>query len=161
MFNKEKQFKNFTTGEDVQLENWCWKAIYTPTEDAVTKFQEETKESKRVVSNIECEILHQFDPETGIHHNIGEIDKSRLFVFVLFKLNDPLKRYEFIIRPGMKIFLKYRTTFIAWLDKEIRCPLIGYSKGKNQHNMLILPDDRVLVSSEDNFDIPNLMLHNY
>ena len=169
MFNQNKpnekfkdlptNFKNATTREEVEFENWCWKATYTPNKEAISSFQDSIKRDGRVTEGIKCETLFQFDADTCLHHNIGEIDKSRLFVFTIYNFDDPTIRFDFIIRKGMKIFLMYRTTLIGWSGEKLRCPVFGYSKGKNQFYMLILPDGRTLVSSEDNFDLPEYLLH--
>lgn len=132
MDTKKWNFTNPNTGEneEVALEKWIWGAVY---EDGTE--------------------LHQFD-DNGIFHRIGEVDQSKVNMWVLYQPKGD-GRIDFII-PQEKdgklkecsLIHKYRNTvFNAGTPEEIRkrVYIFGYKiKGCLPHYNFILPNDKII-----------------
>lgn len=120
---------------EVEPERWVWGVIY----------------------NDETE-LHQFEAPAnkdsdGIFHRVGEIDQDRVKMAVLYKYNDPKKRIDLPWQPGMKLIHKYRNIQPYYKDHFVKIYMFGYKLGNQSHFTFILPDDRIILSPEDNVDL--------
>ena len=140
--NKEyKTYKmyNFTepeTGKNIQVapERWCWGVIYDNDEE-----------------------LHQFDNE-GNFHRIGEVDQDRVKLFVLYRHDDPRKRIDLVVQKGMRLIHKYKNIRPFYMNRFVKVYMFGYKLGTKYHYNFILPDDRIVQSSEDNIALEKFEL---
>jgi hypothetical protein len=118
-------------GEEVSLEKWIWGVVY-----------EDNKE------------IHQFEvtPEgRGVFHRVGEVDQSRIKLWVLFKPGTE-KRIDIVLPKGAKIIHKYRKYRLDIGTIAERCETVyifGYKyKGKEYLNF-IMPNDTIIQSDKD------------
>jgi len=129
--NKEST-AGFTINEiEVKPERWVWGVIY----------KNDTE-------------LHQFGDD-GIFHRIGEIDQDQVKMFTMYRYDDMTKRIDMPWQEGMKLIHKYINFHSAeWedLQQTKKIYVIGYKIGENHHYTMILPDDRIIISPEDNVD---------
>lgn len=102
--------------------------------------------------------LHQFDPN-GIFHNLSEIDWSRVQHFIMRQVmvlegEKPAQMITIEAKPEMQIFHIYKRFKLATGYKQHREVTIYCFGWKNKltgsvvYNY-ILPDDRIITSSED------------
>lgn len=117
------------TKEPVALERWVWGAIFSDGTE-----------------------MHQFDQD-GIFHQIGEIDQSKLSMFVVHSLDNPERRMDMPFDPEtMRLVYKYRNVHLSHfpdMGDTVRIYVFGYNKGDLQHRIFILPDDRIIVADRD------------
>ena len=101
--------------------------------------------------------LKQFDDVTGKFHQFREIDMPNVHLFIMYKLDDPKKRYDVCVDDNIQIFHFYRNIKLWYkegFDFE-RIYVFGI-KFKNSSNAIyhfILPDDRMVMSHFDNVDL--------
>lgn len=134
MNNMVWKFNRNGVWEDVEPRRWVWGAVYTDGTE-----------------------LKQYGDD-GIFHQIGEVEQDRLKMLVMYRLDDPEKRYDLVITEGMKIFVFYLNTKPYYLDEFITTTVFGYSKNGQKHYLFILPDDRVIVSDIENINLPEFNL---
>lgn len=130
--------KNPDTGEvtieDVPLRRWVWAATY----------QDGTE-------------LHQYGDD-GNFHQIGEIDQKKMRFFTLYRSDNPQKRIDMPINPGMKVFLTYKRVKAYYLEDEVTVYCLGFKAGAHHTFFFILPDDRIIISNKENVDLPTYAL---
>lgn len=98
--------------------------------------------------------LHQFGDD-GIFHRIGEINQEEVKMFTLYRFDDMTKRIDMPFQTGMKLIHKYINFHQAeWenLNETKRIYVIGYKIRDVHHYTYVLPDDRIIISNEDNID---------
>lgn len=120
--------------EEVEPRTWVWGVVY----DNDTE-------------------LKQYE-EDGTFHQFQEIDQDRVRLFVIYKLDDPTKRFDLVKTEGMKLFCFYLKTKPSYLPDFVTTTVFGYEKNKQKHFIFILNDDRVVVSDIENIDLPNFEL---
>jgi hypothetical protein len=126
-----KQIIDYKT-EMLDLERWVWVARYGQNDE-----------------------LHQFDKD-GNFHQIGEVDQSRVKVFVLYNTSIPEKRIDIVVPEGAKLIHKYRH---IWFnhgtkdEKRVKIYMFGYKFNGHQHINYIMPDDRVVIAVDDKLDV--------
>ena len=115
--------------EDVELERWAWMVDYN-----------------------NGSALVQFDAD-GLFHQIGEVKQDEAVLFSMFKPLDPSKRITILLPKGTKIIHKYRNIKRADETEWERIYMFGYKDGESYFYHFILPDDRVIVSNNDDIDL--------
>lgn len=95
--------------------------------------------------------LHQFD-SSGVFHQIGEVDQDRATMFTLFRPDDPTRRIDVPVLPGMRLIHKYVNVRPAGYEHFIRVYCIGYKHDGHHHFTYVLPDDRIITSATDTVD---------
>ena len=115
--------------EIIEKEKWCWGAIFEDGSE-----------------------LRQFD-DKGIFHRVGEIDQSKLSMFVLYKDGDESKRIDMPFQKGMKLIYKYRNIRPYYLDHFVKVYILGYKFESRYAFNFILPDGRRIISPLDNTDL--------
>ena len=139
MDTKKWYFTNPDTGnrEEVELENWIWGAVYTDGTE-----------------------LHQFD-DNGVFHRIGEIDQSKVSMFVLYQPEGKGDgRIDFIVPKDedgnlkeVALIHKYRNiVFQAGTAEETRrrIYIFGYKvKGQSPHYNFVMPNGTIVQSNGD------------
>ena len=121
------------TNEKIKEERWAWSIVY----------EDETE-------------LKQFDK--GIFHQVGEIEQDKIKLAVLYKLNDPSKRIDIVWQKGMRLIHKYRNIKPYYLETFVKVYMFGYKIGNKYHYNFVLPDDRIVMSSEDNISLEKFEL---
>ena len=89
----------------------------------------------------------------GVFHQIGEINQDEIKMAVLYKFDDPTKRIDLPWHPGMKLIHKYinvHPSYYEDINKTARVYVFGYKNGSQHHFTYILPDDRIILSPEEN-----------
>ncbi len=131
--NKKWLFERDGKEEEIALEKWIWGVVY----DDGTE-------------------LHQFD-DAGRFHQIGEVDQSRVTMFVLYQpkgVGDG--RIDILIPQGKEISLvhKYKHyIFDAGTQSEHRAKVycIGYKlKGGHTHMNYIMPNGAIVQGFGEN-----------
>lgn len=119
------------TGEraSVPLERWVWGVVHKDGTE-----------------------LKQFD-DNGFFHQIGEVEQERVKIFTMYQLNNPQKRVDLVVQPGMKLIHKYRNVKPFYSADFIRVYMFGYKLNNQYHYNFILPDDRIVQSPVDNVDL--------
>lgn len=115
--------------EIVQAEKWGWGVVYKDGSE-----------------------LKQFGDD-GVFHQIKEIEQEKIAIWVLYKMEDPGKRIDIPFTEGMKIIHKYRRfVFNAKTPEErtVTVYIFGWHKAGVSSYAFILPDDRVVMSPDDN-----------
>lgn len=120
--------------ERVLLERWVWVAIYK-----------------------DGTYLKQFDEETGLFHQIKEIDQDKLDVFVMQSVQEQTKRYEIHFKEGMKLIHYYRVSVLEKgtpNETKIKIYYFGYSEKMGEYKrsrvvLQIYPNDVVAIVSDD------------
>lgn len=127
--------------EKVKPERWGWGVIYKDGTE-----------------------LHQFG-EDGIFHQFKEINQEWVKLFVMYRLDDMSKRYDLPVFPEMKLIHFYRHLLLSAMtpdETRYKVYIFGYEKnvnGKNEKVLIhIMPDDRTLISDQDNIDLANFMV---
>lgn len=101
--------------------------------------------------------LHQFESD-GSFHQIGEIDQKRARMFTLYRSDDPSKRIDMPLSPGMKIIAKYKVVKPFYLPEAVRVYVVGFKSGPHHTFLFVLPDDRIILSNKENIDLPTYEL---
>lgn len=132
--NKKWYFNRNGKLEEVPVEPWAWGVIYKDNTE-----------------------LHQFDAQ-GVFHQIGEVDQSRVKVFVLYKTGPENKRLDILVPEGAVLIHKYRNfVFNAAAigggekpaEHRVRIYIIGIKhKGQTLLNY-VLPGDHIIQSTEE------------
>lgn len=99
-----------------------------------------------------CDELHQFSKD-GTFHQIGEVDQDRVKMFVMYKPENPMKRIDMPIQPGMRLIHKYKNVKPFYLDEFVRVYMFGYKDGDQYSYFFILPDDRMILSNREDIDL--------
>jgi hypothetical protein len=107
---------------------------------------------KQIPVEPECSEFHQFDSE-GFFHQIGEVDQSRVKALVVYKPDDKTKRIYMPLADGMKIIFKYKMVKPWYLKDFVRVICFGYKAGSTHHFTFILPDDRMIISNQEDIDL--------
>jgi len=131
--------------EEVKIERWVWGVIY----------KDDTE-------------LHQFE-NSGRFHQIGEVDQDQVKMACLYNFAEWQKKKDFskmskiIYLPfqnqaedgsKMKLIHKYRNIRPAGYDEFVfRIYMFGFTFGNKQCFYYVLPNDRFVVSPEDNIDL--------
>jgi len=132
-----KQDKLFCKEEEVKIENWVWVAIY----------QDNTE-------------LHQFNID-GTFHQIGEIDQSKVKLFVLYQPSDlgkkAGKRIDIVVPEGAKLIHKYRHYILNFgtdQKRKVKIYIFGikYKGGHFVYNY-IMPDGRIIQSEREDLSL--------
>ncbi len=133
-----QEYKHNKTQEIVPIERWVWGVVYNDNTE-----------------------LHQYDINTGLFHNVAEINQSNAKMFTVYATedNDNMdKRIDIMLPKGAKIFYFYRNSVLEWGTEnqtEVRIFVFGYKyKGVTHYNWL-LPNDKLIQSTEDLPDILN------
>ena len=118
---------------EIPLERWGWVAIY---KDGTA--------------------LQQFDARTGTFHQVGEVNQDQLKRVML--ICHEMQGVSPILIPwedGMKLVHKYRNiTLDAFGEpRRFRIYIIGWKKGNEQMFHYILPDDRIITSTNENLPL--------
>ena len=119
--------------ETVELQRWVWLALYK-----------------------DGTYLMQFDNETGLFHQLQEIEQDKLDVFVMQHHADATKRYEIHWQPHYKLihfYRKFRNEEMPENEwQQTYC--FGYEV-KDSNGMVtkmifeIYPNDVVAITSDD------------
>lgn len=115
------------------------------------------KGKKQIPVDPICSEFHQFDSE-GYFHQIGEVDQSKVKMFVVYKPEDPTRRLYMPMQEGMKIIFKYKMVKPYYLKEFVRVIVFGYKDGKQHHFTFILPDDRMMISNREDIDLVQFKL---
>lgn len=125
--------------EEVKTERWVWGVIYKDGSE-----------------------LHQFE-QSGVFHQVGEIDQDKIKMACLYNFAEWQKKKDFskmskIIylpwQPEMRLIHKYRNIRPAGYDEfAFRIYLFGYKYKDSYLYYYVLPNDRVVLSPEDNIDL--------
>jgi hypothetical protein len=117
--------------EKVAPERWVWGVIYFDNSE-----------------------FHQFG-EKGDYHQIGEIDWDRVKMFTMYRADDIRKRFDLLVTKDMQVFHFYRNARLAGQEKFVKVYVFGYKiRGTSKAVYhFILPDDRMLISSQNNVDL--------
>lgn len=116
--------------EAVQAERWGWEVVYKDG----TKFK-------------------QFNDD-GMFHQFSEIKQEEVSRFVMYKLDEPVKRHEILVEEGMKLFHFYRN-FVFNMATEFEVKSRVYVFGwKNRISgdgtfVNILPNDQTVILNND------------
>lgn len=117
--------------EEVPVERWAWGVVY--------------KDGRE---------FHQFDKD-GVFHQIKEIEQEHVKLWTLYKVGPENKRIDIVLPEGAKIIHKYKRygdfNKDGSQDKagEITVYVFGYKTGDRCFYNYILPDDRIVQSSEE------------
>lgn len=133
------KFKKNGKDEVVSLERWAWGIVFR---------DENTPE------------LRQFGTD-GVFHQFVEIDQPAVKMMTMYRTDDPnmTKRIDMIVPEGAQIFHFYRNFVFDFMGEAIKKKVyvFGYKLEKQTAYHYILPDDRVVVASED-IDVSNFNL---
>lgn len=112
-------------------------------------------------AGLERDELHQFGDD-GIFHRVGEIDQDRIEVASLYFYDDysMKKRIDIPFRPGMKLVHKYRNIRPAGYKDFIKIYMFGFKYEGTHCLFFVLPDDRIVISPDDQVDLTNWDLIN-
>lgn len=112
-------------------------------------------------AGLERDELHQFGDD-GIFHRVGEIDQDRIEVASLYFYDDysMKKRIDIPFRPGMKLVHKYRNIRPAGHKDFIKIYMFGFKYEGTHSLFFVLPDDRIVISPDDQVDLTNWDLIN-
>lgn len=122
--------------EVVQAERWGWEVVYKDG----AKFK-------------------QFGDD-GMFHQFNEIRQEEVARFVMYKLDEPVKRHEILVDEDMQIFHFYRNfvfNMATELEVKSRVYVFGW-KSRTSGNgtfVSILPNDQTVILNND------IDLHNY
>lgn len=122
-------------GKDVEvpIEKWVWQVIY--------------KDGSQ---------LTQFD-EVGRFHQFKEIDTPNVAIFQMIQLDQGGKRYSIDIGEQMgSPFHFYRRTLLeagSRNQKQVVVYCFGYKIGETSLYHFILPDDRVVITTNRNIQL--------
>ncbi len=122
------------TGEEVTPERWQWGVVYKDGSE-----------------------LKQFDGN-GNFHQVGEIEQDKIKLAVLYKPSEPSKRIDIVWQEGMRLIHKYRNIKPFYLKDFVKVYIWGYKQGKNYHFNFVLPDDRIVMSNQDNISLEKFEL---
>ena len=120
--------------EEVPVERWAWGVV-----------------------NKDGSEMHQFDAQ-GIFHQVGEIVQENVRLWVLYKVGPENKRIDINLPAGARLIHKYkRYVFNAAelndgdksKEKRVTVYVFGYKVGDRFHFNYILPDDRIVQSTEE------------
>jgi hypothetical protein len=124
MDNTKYIFNREGVEEDVPLEVYKWVATYKDGSE-----------------------LKQFDKETGIFHQVGEIQQDKLARFTMICTEEEKIKHTISVPEGAKIIHKYnRYVFNAKRPDEIKLTIyiFGYKIGGHHHFNFILPDGNIV-----------------
>lgn len=120
--------------EEVPVERWAWGVLFKDGSE-----------------------MHQFDAQ-GIFHQVGEIDQDKVKLWILYKVGPENKRIDIALPEGARLIHKYkRYVFNAAelndgdksKEKRVTVYVFGYKLGDRFHFNYILPDDRIVQSTEE------------
>jgi len=120
--------------EEVPVERWAWGVVYK-----------------------DGSVIHQFDSQ-GVFHQVGEIVQENVKLWVLYKVGPENKRIDINLPAGARLIHKYkRYVFNAAelndgdksKEKRTTVYVFGYKVGDRFHFNYILPDDRIVQSTEE------------
>ena len=117
--------------EEVQLEKWCWRAVYA-----------------------DGSILQQFGDD-GIFHQVGEIEQEKVRIFCMYPSDGSGPGFDLVVPKGGKVLHKYRQ-YVFHAEKEkkmVKIYVFGYKMGNHYHYNFIMPDGRLIQSIEENIYI--------
>lgn len=128
----------FTENEkeiEVPIERWAWGVVYEDGSE-----------------------LHQFEDrgEQGVFHRIGEIEQDKIKMAVLYQPENLSKRIDIDWKKGMRIIHKYRNFVFDYMSENPRkekAYIFGYKDGEAHSILFILPDDRIVFSSNPDCDL--------
>lgn len=136
MDTEKKWYLTKADGEKIEatVESWAWGVVYNDG----TEF-------------------HQYDGN-GVFHQIGEIKQEDVKLWVLYKVGPENKRIDIVLPKGAKLIHKYKRYVFnsaqlnggdtsAEVKKTIH--VFGYKLGKHSHFNFILPDDRIVQSTDE------------
>jgi hypothetical protein len=110
--------------------------------------------------------LKQFGSD-GTFHRIGEVDEigqDKIKLAVLYKPDDPTKRIDIVWQPemNMKLIHKYRNIKPYYMKEWVKVYMWGYRAGFKDnyvyHYNFVLPDDRIIMSNQDNISLEKFEL---
>jgi hypothetical protein len=116
------------TGEEVDEERWGWGALYKDGTE-----------------------LHQFDKTHKIFNQVGDVNQSEVRLWVLYELNGD-GRIDIVVKEGMKLIHKYinaRLDVGTDIERVVRAYKFGYKLNGTHHFTFVLPDNRLVQSTED------------
>ena len=122
--------------EIVNLERWIWGVVYKDGTE-----------------------LHQFDKD-GNFHRLAEINQKEVNLFTMYQAEGN-GRYDIVMPEGARIIHKYRNIRPYYMDHFVKIYMFGYRTGKKDfeyHYHFILPDNRMVISSQDNIDLSKFEL---
>lgn len=141
MTTKETKWFFEKDGEvsEIQLEKWVWKVMYKDGSE-LSQFD-----------------AHEYEAGKARFHQIGEVDMANVAVFEMVNTEDPSKRFSIVASPEMSKFIVFtrRTVLEATTANEQRINIycFGYQmKGESVYHF-ILPDDRVVISTNRNIQL--------
>lgn len=120
--------------EEVPVERWAWGVLFKDGSE-----------------------MHQFDAQ-GIFHQVGEIDQDKVKLWILYKVGPENKRIDIVLPEGARLIHKYkRYVFNAAelnngdksKERRVTVYVFGYKLGDRFHFNYILPDDRIVQSTEE------------
>ena len=129
---KKETIHHEAVDEAVDLERWCWGVVYQDGEE-----------------------FKQFGDD-GVFHRVGEIDQDKVAMAVLIKPGEQTRRIDIPWKKGARLIHLYRHfIFAAGTPEERRekVYIFGYRDGDICSVAFVLPDDRVVMTDDQNYDI--------
>ncbi len=132
--NKKWYFNRDGVLEEVPVERWAWGVVLKNGSE-----------------------MHQYDAQ-GVFHQVGEIPQDEIKLWVLYKTGPENKRIDIVLPSGARIIHKYkRYVFNASSlnggdsskEKKETVYVFGYKDGDKYHYNYVLPDDRIVQSTEE------------
>lgn len=125
---KKYTFHRDGVPEKVNREEWRWEATYT-----------------------DGSVIKQFDDNTGLFHQIGEIDQSRLHSLKM--VHDELPSVVLLFEPEMKLIHKYRRIVLENGQQRMTFYIIGYKKGGEFRYLVLTPQEVIWTSDPDQLSV--------
>lgn len=122
--------------EVVPLERWAWGVKYH-----------------------DGSVLTQFDFETGLFHQIGEVDQPYVTEFVMYN-TETKQRVKMLVPLGSQIIHKYRHVIKRdgrGQEHRMKMYIFGFKLGRREFFNFILPDDSVIQTENENCPLENLL----
>lgn len=124
----------------------------------INKQIESLKVEKEVGIEPECEMLFQFDNRDGQFHSFDEIEQDRVKLFSLYNTKEPTRRIDIPVAEGMKLIHFYRNVKPYYLDNFVRCYAIGYKYKGAKNFSIVLPNNTIVNTPNDNIDLTTFNL---
>lgn len=147
-----KSFLNLRTKEKVTPWAWAWRAVYRLPQDVVGKAV-----SLRGTVTPLCQ--YQFDEATGLMHSFDVIEQEKLRFFEVYRYGTKQPVVRLVMQEGMRLLFLRRFLRVGYLGKTFEVYVVGYKHGGAYAYLYLMPDGTTYLSSEDNIDIPELLIY--
>lgn len=143
--------------EEIKLRKKAMQERGDISEELINEMERDFRKKMTLPMQPERTQFHQFGAD-GEFHQIGEIDQDRVAIFSLYRSDDPTKRIDMPMEKGMRIIFLYKMVKAWYLDEMVRVYCLGFKKGSVKSFMFILPDDRIIFSSDEVVNLPEYAL---